>query len=234
MRLSIIIPTLKESAHIGFLIQHLKENSDQEDLEILVVDGGSKDETIAIASAAGAKTFISPISSRAIQMNLGARHASGSILYFVHADTRPPAHFDTLVHKAIQDGIPAGCFRYRFDSPSFWLRINSWFTRFDYLWCQGGDKTLFVDRDLFNSLQGFDESYMLMEEYDFIRRLRKQGKQFKTLPYTARVSSRKYDQHSWLRVQWANLIVFRKFMQGVDSATLKNIYKKWLPNTGNT
>lgn len=227
MSISVIIPTLNEANNIGNLLDYLHQASDSTVVEILLIDGGSNDDTVAIAQAKGAKIFSCAVRSRAAQMNLGAQHAIGEILYFIHADTLPPRHFAQIILAEMTKGINMGCFRYRFDSSSWLLKCNSWFTRFNFLWCQGGDKTFFIRKEVFVELGGYDEKYVIMEEYDFIRRARKKYL-MPTLPYTATVSARKYQHNSWLRVQLANLLVFNLFRFGLAPVQLKKIYKQIL------
>lgn len=227
MNVSIIIPTLNEASNIARLLEYIRQNAGPQLLEILLVDGGSTDDTVAIAQAKGAQVLNCPTRSRAAQMNLGAKHARGEVLYFIHADTLPPQNFLEAIHTAFENGLCMGCFRYRFDSSSWLLKCNAWFTRFNFLWCQGGDKTFFILADTFTELGGYDEKYVIMEEYDFIRRARKKYL-MPTLPHTATVSARKYQQNSWLRVQLANLLVFNLFRVGLEPIRLKKIYKQIL------
>lgn len=223
MNLSVIIPTLNEAENIKELIPFLLKQGGDFINEIIVVDGGSTDSTCQIAASLGARVLISEQKSRAVQMNLGARHATANILYFVHADTRPLGSFATDLQKALIKGYIAGCYRYRFDSESFLLRLNSWFTRFNGLFSGGGDQTLFITRDFFNTLGGYDTNFCLMEDFELVKRIKKQTK-FYIIPKTMTVSARKYRENSWLRVQLANLYVFTLFHFGVAPEKLKNSY----------
>lgn len=223
MNLSVIIPTLNEAENIKELIPFLLKQGGDFINEIIVVDGGSTDSTCQIAASLGARVLISEQKSRAVQMNLGARHATANILYFVHADTRPLDSFATDLQKALIKGYRAGCYRYRFDSESFLLRLNSWFTRFNGLFSGGGDQTLFITRDFFNTLGGYDTNFCLMEDFELVKRIKKQTK-FYIIPKTMTVSARKYRENSWLRVQLANLYVFTLFHFGVAPERLKNSY----------
>ncbi|MDX2070461.1 MAG: TIGR04283 family arsenosugar biosynthesis glycosyltransferase [Haliscomenobacter sp.] len=227
MNVSIIIPTLNEASNIARLLEYIRQNAGPELLEVILVDGGSTDDTAGIALANGAQVIDCPIRSRAAQMNLGARHAQGEVLYFIHADTLPPQNFLKAIRTALETGWCMGCFRYRFDSPSWLLKCNAWFTRFNFLWCQGGDKTFFIIATTFAELGGYDEKYVIMEEYDFIRRARKKYP-MPTLPYNATVSARKYEHNSWLRVQFANWLVFNLFTAGLEPVRLKKIYRQIL------
>lgn len=226
MNVSIIIPTVNEADHIGPLVCHLYENSDERLEEILVVDGGSTDTTIELACAAGATVLKLPTKGRASQMNHGAAAAKGGILYFVHSDTLPPATYLDDIQQALQEDYPIGCFRFRFNSNSLLLKINSYFTRFDRLWCRGGDQTLFVKKTLFEQLNGYRNDYLIMEEYDFIIRARK-AHSFKIIPRDVLVSARKYEDNTYLRVQLANLIIFNMFRLGYAQDRMVRTYK-WL------
>jgi rSAM/selenodomain-associated transferase 2 len=223
MNLSVIIPTLNEAENIKELIPFFLRKGGDFINEIIVVDGGSRDTTCQIAASLGAKVLISEQKSRAVQMNLGASHATANTFYFVHADTRPLGSFATDLQKALIKGYSAGCYRYRFDSESFLLRLNCWFTRFNGLFSGGGDQTLFITRDFFNTLGGYDTNFCLMEDFELVKRIKKQTR-FYIIPKTMTVSARKYRQNSWLRVQLANLYVFTLFHFGVAPEKLKNYY----------
>ena len=227
--ISVIIPTLNEEKNIGNLIQYLQKEGDASILEIIVVDGGSVDDTIAVAQKAGAVAAMSPQKGRAAQMNFGAHMAQGSILYFVHADARPPLGFAQDILLATQEGYHSGCYRFRFDSPKTLLKINNYFTRFKLLAVRGGDQTLFISREWFDKLNGFDERYVIMEEYDLLRRLWRQNRSsFKVISKNVLISARKYDNNSWLRVQIANLIAMTLFRLGTSPLKIAHIYKKLL------
>lgn len=227
MKISVIIPTLNEQENIGSLVQHLLANGKNNVAEVIVVDGESTDNTIAIASSCGAKVIRTKKVSRAAQMNLGAEEASGDILYFVHADVKLIPTFAEDILQAIQEDYIAGCYRYQFDSPKRILKINAHFTRFNRLFCRGGDQTLFILKDLFKALHGYDEYFVVMEDYDLIRRIQKKYA-FKIIPKNILVSARKYDSNSWLRVQLANLIVFIMYILNTSPKKMQNLYKKML------
>lgn len=227
MTFSIIIPTLNEAENIAQLISFLKKNTDHRLLEIIVVDADSTDDTIEYARTEGAKVIVSPKRGRAIQMNIGAQAAKADVLYFIHADCTPPTTFLDDIEQAITEGYPIGCYRYRFDDQRFILRINAYFNRFEPLWCRGGDETLFIKKETFEQLNGFDESYCIMEEYDFIKRARAVFP-FKIIPKYAIVSARKYETNSWLRVQLANMTAFNMFRFGVPSKKIARTYRQML------
>lgn len=227
MTISIIIPTLNEAENIGKLIHFLKQNSDNTLVEIIVVDAHSVDNTEGVARRAGARVIQSAKRSRAAQMNLGAEEAQGDILYFIHADCFPPETYIIDIQRFIQDGFPMGCYRYRFDSDKFMLKINAFFTRFGFMWCRGGDETFYIKKSIFEAMGGYDDNYVIMEEYDFIRRAR-QKYAIKLMPSEALVSARKYETNSWFRVQVANFTVFRMFAKGEAPEQMALTYKRLL------
>ena len=99
---------------------------------------------------------ISSQKGRAKQMNKGAKKATGTILYFLHADSFPPQNFDSLIISEVQKGNLAGCFCMKFDHPHWWLRLAGWLTQFKSKACRGGDQSQFITRKLFNDIGGYD------------------------------------------------------------------------------
>lgn len=227
MKISVIIPTFNEEANIAMLIELLKNSGGDSLSEIIVSDGGSSDKTVFQAERAGAITVESNVKCRACQMNLAAKMANGDILYFVHADTRPPESFAQDILEVVQKGADAGCYRFQFDSKKFLLKINSYFTRFDRMMFRGGDQTLFVTREVFDNVGGYDENFRVMEEYDFIKRVRK-NYSFKIIPKSVLVSARKYDSNSWLKVNIANFIAFMMYRCGCSQDRMIKTYYRLL------
>lgn len=225
MDISVIIPTLNESEYIDKTIAHIRTYGGKSVTEIIVVDGGSTDDTILLAREAGATVIHSQEKCRGFQMNEGAEVSKGDILYFVHADTLPPPSFAADIEEAVTQGWEMGNFQYRFDSPSILLRFNAMFTRFTWLFCQGGDKTFFIKKKVFFLLGKYDPYYVVMEEYDFLKRAKKASYRLAILPAKCVVSARKYAHNSWLRVQIANIVVFNLWTMGlVAPQKLKTIY----------
>lgn len=227
MKISIIIPTINEEENIPQLLELLKSSGGNAIKEIIVVDGGSKDKTMQLAAEHGATTLTSPERGRAAQMNFAASQATGDVLYFVHADSRPPTTFAEDIKKTIRDGFPIGCYRFKFDSKKFMLKVNSFFTRFDKIMFRGGDQTLFVTREVFQEFNGYDEHHKIMEEYDFIERVR-QKYPFKIMDGDVLVSARKYDNNSYLKVNFANFVVFNMYRLGYPQEKMIKIYYRML------
>ena len=154
--ISIIIPTLNEEKALPVTLAALFEQVSDD--EIIIVDGGSSDETRKICASFSRITFIKSEKGRAAQMNAGARIASGDILLFLHADTLLPEHalatIDTLINERQHE---AGGFKHSFGHDDWRLEFISFL---DNRRCQKtriiyGDQAMFVTRDLFNRLDGF-------------------------------------------------------------------------------
>ncbi len=226
-QISIIIPTYNEAASIGKLIAYLQKYGGEQVKEIIISDGGSIDETIALAEKAGARALVSPQKGRAAQMNYGTGNVTGDIFYFVHADSFPRVNFATDIIEAVNDGYDFGRYRTKFDSNKFLLKINAWFTRFNWFICYGGDQTLFITKKLFEQSGGFKNELLIMEEYEFAERLMKQGR-YKIFADTALVSARKYEGRSWLQVQLANRKAVKLFKKGASQEEILRTYKEML------
>ncbi|OAQ41554.1 hypothetical protein A5893_00100 [Pedobacter psychrophilus] len=231
MFLSIIIPTYNESENISELLLLLQEIS-RNDIEIIVVDGGSTDGTQKLIENHEAILLSSKEKGRAKQMNFAAKKAKGNVLYFVHADTLPPKSFYEDIKLSIAEGFPMGCYRFKFNSDKKLLKLNSYFTRFDRLMCRGGDQSLFITRELFDDLGGYCENHKVMEDYDIILRARKKHP-FKIIPKDVIVSARKYDYNSYLKVNYANFVAFMMFYAKVDHDKIIKFYKKTLNHEKN-
>jgi len=227
MTFSVIIPTHNEAVNIGRLIADLRRHDPTGLVEVLVVDANSTDLTAEIAQRAGATVLHSPKPGRAAQMNYGAQHATGDILYFVHADVGIHPDYVPTIVRAVGQGHEAGCYRFRFDSSHPLLRINSYGTRFPGLMSRGGDQTLFVIRPLFQRLGGFDERFVIMEDFEIIIRIRRMAS-FLIIPQNVLVSARKYETNGWLRVQLANLTAFSLFFLNVSPVRIARTYKALL------
>jgi len=222
--LSIIIPVLNEEAFVGDLLRFLKAQCTEHVLEIIVVDGGSNDQTAAIAKQEGATVLVSR-RGRATQMNHGAKHAGGEVLYFLHVDTYPPVYFETAILEAIDSGYEAGCFQMRFDKDSMFLNFFAWFTKLNYMLCRGGDQSLYISRALFDKSGGFDENFEIYEDTEFISRISKLGS-FKVLPQMVVTSARKYERIGLVRLQYHFSVIHMKRMFGAGPEQLHDYYRR--------
>jgi len=226
--ISIIIPTYNEATTIVKLISFLQTFGSECINEVIVSDGGSTDETLLLAEKNGAKTYLSPEKGRAAQMNYGAAHATGDIFYFIHADTLPPVSFAKDILEAIEAGYHFGRYRTKFDADKKILLFNAWFTRFDLFICYGGDQTLFIQKNLFEKLKGFNSHMRIMEDYDIVVRAKKLHAKYRIFKKTALVSARKYETNSWLRVQTANYTIIKMYKNGAGQQEMVDRYKTLL------
>jgi rSAM/selenodomain-associated transferase 2 len=225
---SVIIPTYNEEGTIGRLVAYLFENADPVLLqEILVVDGGSTDGTVAEAERAGARLLRSPRKGRAAQMNAGARAAKGEVVYFLHADTFPPRFFCRDIRQAIGQDFFCGAYRLTFDYPHWFLRLNAWFTRFNLSFFRFGDQSLFVKKDLFERVEGFREDLVLLEDQEIIYRLR-QASKFKIFRRSVVTSARKYLENGVFRTQMVFYLIYLFYQLGFSQQRLVSIYRNRL------
>ncbi len=228
MKLSVIIPTYNEADNLKILLPFLKANSINKKVEIIVSDGGSSDKSIAIANANDIKVLRSPNKGRAAQMNYAAKFARGEVLQFIHADTIPPKSYYLDIKTAIEHNHVAGCFTYRFDSNHLLLKINAFCTRFDKIWCRGGDQAIFITKDVFEEFNGYP-NFLIMEEYELIKQIQAKYS-FKIIKKDAIVSARKYNQNGYFKVQFTNLKIFNMYNQGASQEEMANYYKNALKN----
>lgn len=245
-KISIIIPVLNEEESIGKLLTHLTENSTKKNIaEIIVVDGGSNDNTKEIIkrkilgraeSKPDAKDLSTPLEEkeivllnsekgRAKQMNSGAKKATGNILYFLHADSFPPKDFDRHIISQINKGNPAGCFKMKFDHSHWWLRLTSWFTKFSWRICRGGDQSQFITTDLFKELDMFDENFTIYEDNDLINKLYVRN-QFVVIQECITTSARRYQDNGVWKLQYHFLTIYLKKWLGASADELYSYYRK--------
>lgn len=224
--LSIIIPTFNEAGHIGPLLRALRElGAAAPDVELIVADGGSTDATAAEAAEAGGCLVRSPRKGRAAQLNYGAARAQGNMLYFLHADSYPPATLLADLRRAVAAGYGSGCFRLAFDDGHWFLQLSAWCTRFDWDALRFGDQSLFVRRAVWAAAGGYDERLVVFEDQEIIRRLRRQGR-FVVLPGAVTTSARKYRANGVYRLQLTFGLLCLLYRLGVAQATLVRLYRR--------
>ncbi|MCP4337958.1 MAG: glycosyltransferase family 2 protein [Desulfobulbaceae bacterium] len=221
--LSIIIPTLNEEDVLGKTLARLQH---KKNCEVIVVDGGSSDTTLALAEKYGCKIIASP-KGRGKQMNLGADQAMGEVLLFLHADTLLPDNFPGLILATItRPGIAAGAFSLAIDSSSKSLATIAYLAnlRSRFLHLPYGDQALFTTRSMFNAIGGFPEME-IMEDFVFMRKIKKEGK-IVILPERATTSARRWQNIGIIRTTLINQLIVCGYSLGVPPAMLARWYRR--------
>ena len=220
---SVIVPTLDEEKNIGPLLEDLQKACR---VEVVVVDGGSRDRTVARAQKMGAHVITSP-PGRARQMNRGAAAARGGLIFFVHADSRLPSGFDTLLRQALNaPGVAAAAFRLRIEAPGgglrfveFWANLRSRVLQMPY-----GDQGLGIAAALFERIGGFPD-LPIMEDFELVRRLHSRGR-IMILPAAVRTSPRRWLNVGVGRTTLINQAIVCAYLAGVPPQKLARLYRR--------
>lgn len=226
-RISVIVPTLNEEQHIGATLAHLRLAPGD---EILVVDGGSQDATVPIARQY-TPHVLAGRRGRALQMNDGAHHARGDFLVFVHADTLLPSDgLEQVRHTLQQPGIAAGAFRLVISPSTAALRLIAWGANMRSRWggLPYGDQALFMSRQVFEKLGGYEE-IPLMEDVRMVRALRRYGR-LVILPQAVQTSGRRWQRDGVLYTSVRNVMLLTLHAWGVSPHTLQKWYvprRRW-------
>lgn len=225
MLVSIIIPNLNDGQLLERLLSFLLTHQ-LPDSEIIVADGGSSDDSLKIIKQFGCQ-LVESEPSRAIQMTAGVEVAKGLRLCFLHADTLPPNTFVTDFERYVTSPKKAACYRSDFEKGPRLLRLNEFFTRFHWLVARGGDQGLFIEREYFEGLGGYDLSMSVMEEYPLIEQILA-DQQLLIFENGMKICTRKYENRSWWKVSRANYIAFKMYQQGQPSQEIKKRYQEIL------
>ncbi len=219
MKISVIIPALNEESHIEKTLQSVMRQGGK--YECYVVDGGSTDNTAAIAGRYAC--VINSARGRALQMNAGARLCTGDVLLFLHGDTILPDNaFSEIRKKMADDTVAGGSFYITFDVDSLILRGVSLITRFNIRLFHYGDQGIFLRKHIFQMLGGY-KNIPIMEDYDFYKRLRGQGKVI-ILRMPVISSARRFIRKGIIRQLLINKFVVLAYWAGIDIQTIKHFY----------
>lgn len=223
-KLSIIIPALDEVQNLRVLIPHIRYTANSiESCEVIVVDASGNNEISGLSRDMNFILIKTGIRQRASQMNLGALHASGNLLFFLHADTLPPHNFDLYIRECLLKNHSA-CFRMMFYPDNSILSFYSYFTRFTHDIFHGGDSGLIIKSSTFEELRGFNEDMMIMEDYEFMQRIKRKYS-FVVLDKSVETSARKYLTNGFIRLQWHYLIIQILYRSNFSQEKLVKYYK---------
>jgi rSAM/selenodomain-associated transferase 2 len=221
--LSIVIPALDEAANLARVLPTLVAREPA--AEVLVVDGGSADDSRAAVARVPSVRWLSGPRGRARQMNAGARAARGDILLFLHADTVLPEGAGAAILAALADaGTVGGRFDVRLDSRHPLLALVGWLMnrRSRLTGICTGDQGIFVRRTVFEALGGYPD-IPLMEDVELSRRLKRRGR-LVALPLRVVTSARKWEREGVVRtivLMWGLRLLYAL---GVSPARLHRCY----------
>lgn len=229
-KISLIIPCYNERENLELKLPRLQKISKNNSIEIIVVDSPkSTDKSKEICTENNINYLREKKAGRAFQMNEGAEKATGSILLFVHADVTLPDDFAVLIRESINNN-EVGFFSYEFDKPGFWMRFNASFVEEKGTFTGGGDQCHFFRKETFKKLGGYNEDYIIMEDFEMIDRVEKLKIPYSIIKTPVIVSARKYEKNSWLKVSLINGYVFLLYKLGASPQRLHRRYKRLLRN----
>ncbi|MEG3438200.1 TIGR04283 family arsenosugar biosynthesis glycosyltransferase [Pannus brasiliensis CCIBt3594] len=220
-RISVIIPTLNEEKMIQTTLREIGEG-----VEIIVVDGGSTDNTVELAKQSGARVFIPEKKGRSNQMNCGAEMATGDIVLFLHADTLVPEDYrERIIETLACPGTIAGAFALRVEGEEKSLRfvekMVEWRSRF--LSLPYGDQGIFLRAKVFREMGGFAD-LPIMEDFEFVKRLQRRGKII-LVPRPVVTSGRRWRKLGVWKTTLINQLVILGYYLKVPPLTLARLYR---------
>lgn len=227
--ISVIIPTLNEAQTLPSLLESLRHEPAEK--EIIVIDGGSVDRTVAIAEQLGARVIATTPGRRGSQIDVAAHAARGDVLLFLHADSSFPADGLARISERLASDprLVGGNFRLLFDGDTAFSR---WLTGF-YAWVRWaglyyGDSGIFVRRDVYEALGGF-RPIAVMEDLDFARRLERFGKTCCITEPALTTSSRRFEGRQPIAIVYGWIKLHVLFWLGVSPDRLAAMYRKQVP-----
>jgi hypothetical protein len=221
-RISVIIPALNEGGLVGAAVR----SALAEDVEVLVVDGGSGDDTIESAQRAGGRVLCTT-RGRGAQMNVGAMSATGDVLLFLHADTVLPVGWVEAVRCGLNGkGVLVGAFSLGLSGEDRWKRLVAGVAnlRSRLGGLPYGDQALFVRRERFRASGGY-ALMPIMEDYEWIGRMRRLGRVL-MLREAVRTSDRRWQRLGMVRTAYRNALMVGGYHVGVPIEVLARIYRR--------
>ena len=226
IQFTVIVPILNEISLLPQFVLHIN-NQWYSPQELIIVDGGSTDGSWEWLQNNPSIRSYQSRPGRACQMNYGAEKAGNAWLYFVHVDSKLPENFDLLLTQAIKKGAQAGCFQLKFDRANWILRCAANGSRWNHILCRGGDQSLFIDKNTFEQLGGYDPRYLVCEDIHFIRKLYRKGG-FYVLPQRIQTSSRRFYENGVFRLLFHFGALHLSHWLGADPKFLQQYYVKYI------
>jgi rSAM/selenodomain-associated transferase 2 len=220
-RISVIVPTLNEEQNLSGVLDSVRAGGAY---EVIVVDGGSSDGTVDLAESSGA-TVIRTRAGRGHQMNVGAAAAGGEVLLFLHGDTQLPEGFAACVRRVLQvPGTAAGVFSFAVSPPfrgsRLLQRLVNWRSR--RLEMPYGDQALFTRAHVFAEMGGFP-NLPIMEDLEFVRRLKRLGK-IRTASAQVATSSRRWTNLGVWRTTLVNQLCIAAYYLKIPPSVIARLY----------
>jgi len=231
MTLAVVVPALHEAAILPQTLESIRNQSRPPD-RLVVVDGGSADETVAVAERSGAEVLVVPGRGRGGQIATGVANSREEIIVVAHADmVFPTAAFGTIRDFLTRHpGCPGGCLGHRFDSSKRIFRAIEWWDRRRAMRGHSyGDQAQFFRRETLERAGGFPD-LPLMEDVELARRLRQLGRPA-YLDVPVSVSARRYKRLGWPRVMFANWRLRRAYEQSGPEVCW-SIFRRYYGNAG--
>lgn len=227
MKISVIIPVLHEGDLINEILGSLKSAASGVQHEVIVVDGDAGGSTIGQIADTAIIKLTAP-KGRALQMNAGAKRATGDVLLFLHADTYLPQNaFPKIIEALSGSRFIGGAFDLGISNPRWIFRLTGWCTSWKHRLTRVpyGDQAIFLRSNYFKDVGGYAD-IPLMEDVELMKRIKRRNDRIIFLPDAVVTSSRKWEKDGVLYTIFRNWVLQALYMFGVPADKLVKYYYK--------